>query len=1090
MPSVFLSYSRTDWPFVEQLAALLEQTPDISVWYDQERIYGGQKWPKILGEAIADHDLFLLAWSKTAAKSHFVEFEWTTAIALKKVVIPCVLDGTPLPPALRASHAIDIHKSDGGANSILQALKSHLPTHNRLRAGAVINELATIQARDEATVIKEVLSIFEAHHWTIQDNADQAGGYTHNHQTSPMAGDKKSLVEKLGLWVSLCTGVLSIITAGLPYLTTFTKPPEDSKLKAIELTRDDSRRDPFDRGQTKANTKENYSDGLETLQKRIHSDIGPDQKLTILIMMTAGGTDQKESIARIEDRDAVEAALDVACFSEDPAKLLNYFTWKFAKWNYDDKASTITTPYQWYDRREDSPCRGSTKADNQVLILWIKAGDYQGQVLAGINQLLAQVTPRSHREWTAKIIGPRTSVEFRTILNEIERNVMNSRISNKFSWLQKHSVVELYSPWATTMPGLLSYGLKDQDEQTCRSYAKCDEVFNQLLKENGLALRYSIDSDVVVFDVLLEELTRRGIKVGTDSIALVGEWESYYSKNLFTMFSAAACSNVTRGAGPRYINIEEAVDQVRANDSCSMGLEITKYTYTTSYLEHQKADIVARIKFGKPRAIGILGADPSVTLSILQDLKKEFPHVLFFTTVLDFNYLNNSEQKRTRNLLVASQFGLQLHSSLQQNIPPFYNSLQTSTYLSVLRAMDRISPEIVSGAASPRLFEIGRYGAVDLSVDGPRTGEKTIHPIRADVAKNRVTADVLPRIKTLWITLLVVSFLSIWKSRRMWTWITAGDMPDPSRGRLTIVLRSALIVFPVLWAFWSLNIEHFNYAEDEPFSWSDGVSIWPTEFLRLFTIALGVLFLFMHRMELRDNVHQLTEKFFPAERISPAKNKQQSTGLGEFWQTIDWIGHGLPRGENLGAADLWKRYSGAQRWNHHIGRILLVYCVYVAAILPLSLFLSPDLRSFAPCRGSLSCSMDRFIEGWSQVILVFLLFSVLDSLWLCISWVNDLSGTSGLSAKSAISLLAERTRVVKHTVYYPLIIGIMLYGARSQYFDNWHSSPLYFAFLSIFGLIILLSRFSLHTAEAKARSELIGGQRRKGIQTTQRLRSH
>ena len=88
MPTVFLSYSREDLPLIEQLEAQLKSHPKISIWRDQEKIYGGQKWLKVLGEAIADRDVFLLAWSKNAAASHFVELEWNTAIALKKTIVP------------------------------------------------------------------------------------------------------------------------------------------------------------------------------------------------------------------------------------------------------------------------------------------------------------------------------------------------------------------------------------------------------------------------------------------------------------------------------------------------------------------------------------------------------------------------------------------------------------------------------------------------------------------------------------------------------------------------------------------------------------------------------------------------------------------------------------------------------------------------------------------------------------------------------------------------------------------------------------------------------------------------------------------
>jgi hypothetical protein len=47
MPGVFLSYSRADLPLIEQLAARLRaSSPEISIWRDQEKIYGGQQSPR------------------------------------------------------------------------------------------------------------------------------------------------------------------------------------------------------------------------------------------------------------------------------------------------------------------------------------------------------------------------------------------------------------------------------------------------------------------------------------------------------------------------------------------------------------------------------------------------------------------------------------------------------------------------------------------------------------------------------------------------------------------------------------------------------------------------------------------------------------------------------------------------------------------------------------------------------------------------------------------------------------------------------------------------------------------------------------
>src|SRR5262245_12311981 len=110
MPKVFLSYSRGDLDAVLVLEQRIGQR--VSVWRDQEKIYGGDRWPKVLGEAIDANDVVLLVWSQHSAASHYVEFEWCTALALRKPIIPWLLDETPLPPSLRAVNGFDARSGE------------------------------------------------------------------------------------------------------------------------------------------------------------------------------------------------------------------------------------------------------------------------------------------------------------------------------------------------------------------------------------------------------------------------------------------------------------------------------------------------------------------------------------------------------------------------------------------------------------------------------------------------------------------------------------------------------------------------------------------------------------------------------------------------------------------------------------------------------------------------------------------------------------------------------------------------------------------------------------------------------------------
>lgn len=210
MPTAFLSYSRDDLPLIEQLEAQLKTHSGISFWRDQDKIYGGQKWPKVLGEAIADQDVLLLAWSKHAAASHFVEFEWCTAIALKKTIVPCLLDDTPLAASLKTFHGHPLDDVTG----LIQSLRA-APQADVQRRGPVIRKLGDITATEETVVLAQAKAVFAQQQWTVQGNVYQAGGDIHIHTgpSKPSTPERaKPLVERWQAWAGLAVAILTAVT--------------------------------------------------------------------------------------------------------------------------------------------------------------------------------------------------------------------------------------------------------------------------------------------------------------------------------------------------------------------------------------------------------------------------------------------------------------------------------------------------------------------------------------------------------------------------------------------------------------------------------------------------------------------------------------------------------------------------------------------------------------------------------------------------------------------------------------------------------------------------------------------------------------
>jgi TIR domain len=224
MPSVFLSYSREDLALIEQLEARLKaSSPNISIWRDQEKIYAGEKWPKRLGEAIADQDVFLLAWSRNSAASHFVEFEWCTAIALKKTIVPCLLDDAELTSSLKTFHGYRLVDITELSSSLRAASLADAQRRN-----SVIASLATVTATDGETVLKQTKTIFFQQQWTVQGNVYQSAGdiNIYNASSEPSAPEKaKPLVEKWQAWASLVVAILTAVGLFLNLPVKHSEPP-------------------------------------------------------------------------------------------------------------------------------------------------------------------------------------------------------------------------------------------------------------------------------------------------------------------------------------------------------------------------------------------------------------------------------------------------------------------------------------------------------------------------------------------------------------------------------------------------------------------------------------------------------------------------------------------------------------------------------------------------------------------------------------------------------------------------------------------------------------------------------------------------
>jgi TIR domain len=106
---LFITYGRDDVERVSKLAQLLT-AGGYTVWFDNH-LMPGQNWKKQLGDEIQRCDALVYALTKDSVASEWCQWELATAVRLKKVVVPVLLeDGVPIPPQLETLQYADFRQ--------------------------------------------------------------------------------------------------------------------------------------------------------------------------------------------------------------------------------------------------------------------------------------------------------------------------------------------------------------------------------------------------------------------------------------------------------------------------------------------------------------------------------------------------------------------------------------------------------------------------------------------------------------------------------------------------------------------------------------------------------------------------------------------------------------------------------------------------------------------------------------------------------------------------------------------------------------------------------------------------------------------
>ena len=306
---------------------------------------------------------------------------------------------------------------------------------------------------------------------------------------------------------------------------------------------------------------------------------------------------------------------------------------------------------------------------------------------------------------------------------------------------------------------------------------------------------------------------------------------------------------------------------------------------------------------------------------------------------------------------------------------------------------------------------------------------------------------------------------------------------------------SVMIGFPLLLAI-SLLLLYSAFTDSqpgqsgEPFYFFKGISVWPTEILRLLASVLAVFFVARSYISLRSGTLSLTRTY---------RLPLTSQSCTYKWR----LPSTPPPQAQVKAQDLWLHYQQLGRFWQRVGRVLPLLGLYFVFCVAIS-YLLGDIP-YRPVRGIVANYWDRGLQYVAFLTFLFLAFWIIDAACLC-RWLVERFSESptqypaaslryfaqlrGLESKEErapssqdnsgrhetilaewidMQLIAELTTRVGQLVYFPFIIIFILILSRNQIFARWPSTQCLLLVVSLNLALCAASMLILRQSALRAR---------------------
>ena len=650
--------------------------------------------------------------------------------------------------------------------------------------------------------------------------------------------------------------------------------------------------------------------------------------------------------------------------------------------------------------------------------------------------------------------------------------------------------LHVFSPYSTVPLSMLL-------KKTAKRFPEDPEVWDEKIRRKLRVSKFRsmLARDDAVLITLARELVSRGLEANCEqasSVAIVSELDSPYGRAMMKIFQNALdiekCSedkkpkffpylpgvdgetppSTKEGSSFRGGSEDEPTDVFRSVSLVSAPREPAVGPVQLDYVR-RLADYIVRIARDAEtpiQAIGVFATDFYDKQLILQALQGRLPNVRFFTTDLDARLTDPDEYLSNRNLIVGSAYGLSPPKS-NFAVAPFRDSYQTAFFQAVNLAL-KVDYADAHGfhPPPPRLFEIGRLGAVDITVIDSQS-------------RSRHWQSVF-----LLLTPLIALMLACWfKNRRL---SKKHEKHVWRANRVACALSAiASVMIGIVMLFWS-------DPAWEPLLLYEGISAMPMPVLHLTVIVYAIAFILIGRGRLL----QLEESAKPKFKAQPKDGQDESVtkektpfGSVQSISITTWereVGEAKEQESALEISDIWHKY-------------ILLGGMYRRAFRAVPWALLWTIVMIYSFRSSASPLLARGIGDeieWVRAIAVFFsltaIFLCTDALRLGRAYMDaltleNISGWKGRNEDTDIRIKDKHVRdhwrkmraIVAHTEYIsplivlPFFLIFLLLLARSTFFEAWPWPLLLIAAYAGFSAYLLACAYLYQRSASRSREEIL-----------------